>query len=238
VSTVSGTAFETDAAQIPLQNRPGKLSPASVFATALVLGSLTAVIEGRGSHHELPVASWTGHASRSDRFLLDHCHGSTVDLGCGPGRLAAELQARGRDVLGVDASPSALAAARRRGVPVFCGSLFDAVPGEGTWDTALLADGNIGIGGNPALLLARARELVHTNGRIVVDLARPGTGLRVHELHLRAGGLASTSFSWAVLGPDDLADIAAAARLQVVHVTHKGGRTVGVLRARSVGTHE
>ena len=207
----------------------GHASPARVFAAALALGSLTAVIDGLGAHHELPVRSWTGQASRSDHFLVDHCHGSTVDLGCGPGRIAAELQARGHEVLGVDVSPSALVAARRRGVPVACCSIFDPLPGEGTWDTALLADGNIGIGGDPVSLLRRARQLVRAGGRVVVDLAKPGTGLRVHQLHLRAGDLASTSFPWAVLGPDALADIAGAAGLRVLQVSRGRGRTVGVL---------
>ena len=209
----------------------GLVSPATVFATALAIGSLTAVVEGRGVHHELPVRRWVGQASRSDRLVLDRCHGSTVDLGCGPGRLAAELHSRGQAVLGVDVSSSALRSARHRGVPVHCGSLFDPVPGEGAWDTVLLADGNIGIGGDPVALLRRAREVAHGTGRVVVDLAGPGTGLRVHQLHLRAGGLASTSFAWAELGPDALTDTAALAGLSVIEVARRRGRWVGVLTA-------
>ena len=231
-TTVEDRAAGSDAPQ-HAGGRPGHVSPPLVFATALALGTLTAVIEGHPTQRELPVGSWTGHASRSDRLLLDHCLGSTIDLGCGPGRLAADLRARGHDVLGVDTSASALTEARRRGVPVVCGSLFDPVPGEGTWDTALLGDGNIGIDGDPARLLTRVRELVHREGRIVVDLAKPGTGLRVHQLHLRAGGLASTSFPWAELGPDALPGPAAAAGLSVAQVTHRRGRTVAVLVPRS-----
>ncbi|WP_406829891.1 methyltransferase domain-containing protein [Pedococcus sp. KACC 23699] len=236
ISTDTRTDADTDShtlspidAYPDAERRPGYASPALVFATALAVGTLSAVIEGHPVHRELPVRSWTGQASRSDRFLLDHCDGSTIDLGCGPGRLAAELRDRGHSVLGVDASPTALAEARRRGVPVVCGSLFDPVPGEGTWDTALLADGNIGIGGDPSDLLARARQLIHDRGRVVVDLAKAGTGLRVHQLHLRAGGLASTSFSWAELGPDALPQAATEAGLTVAVVAHRRGRTVAVL---------
>ena len=36
----------------------------------------------------------------------------TLDLGCGEGRFARDLAARGYDVVGVDASPTMLAAAR------------------------------------------------------------------------------------------------------------------------------
>ena len=45
----------------------------------------------------------------------------------------------------------------------------------------------------------------------------------------RAGGLASTSFPWAELGPDALPETAAAAGLVVAQVTHGRGRTVAVL---------
>ena len=228
-ATPGVTAPGTAAPGTVAAGAPGRVSPARVFAVAMALGSLTAVVEGRSTHHELPVRDWAGHATRSDRFLLDHCRGATVDLGCGPGRLAAELRGRGHEVLGVDASPTALEQARRRGVPVVCGSLFEPLPGEGTWETALLADGNIGIGGDPARLLRRAGELLRPHGRVVVDLAPHGTGLQVHRLHLRSGGLASTSFAWAELGPDALAETAARAGLDVHHVVRRRGRTVGVL---------
>src|SRR6185437_9434912 len=36
----------------------------------------------------------------------------TLDVGCGEGRLSRDLKARGHDVVGVDASPAMLAAAR------------------------------------------------------------------------------------------------------------------------------
>lgn len=39
--------------------------------------------------------------------------GPVMDIGCGPGRVAAFLAARGLDVVGVDVSPAMLAAARR-----------------------------------------------------------------------------------------------------------------------------
>ncbi|HKC77611.1 MAG TPA: class I SAM-dependent methyltransferase, partial [Gaiellaceae bacterium] len=38
--------------------------------------------------------------------------GRTLDLGCGEGRLARDLAALGHDVVGVDASPTMIAAAR------------------------------------------------------------------------------------------------------------------------------
>ena len=51
--------------------------------------------------------------------------------------------------------PEAVAQTPDRGVAAIRRNVFDALPGEGRWRTALLADGNIGIGGDPAALLRR-----------------------------------------------------------------------------------
>lgn len=49
--------------------------------------------------------------------LLAPCPGERIlDLGCGDGRLTARLAARGVDVVGIDASPELVAAARRLGL--------------------------------------------------------------------------------------------------------------------------
>ena len=75
---------------------------------------------------------------------------------------------------------------RERGVPALRRDVFDRVPGEGRWHTVLLADGNIGIGGDPVRLLQRVRTLLATGGRVVVELGAPGTA--VVELLGRARG--------------------------------------------------
>src|SRR5919199_5646169 len=46
--------------------------------------------------------------------LLPPPHGVTLDIGCGEGRLGAELEARGHQVLGVELSPTLAARARER----------------------------------------------------------------------------------------------------------------------------
>ena len=60
--------------------------------------------------------------------------------------------------LGLDLSPVAVRLARARGAEAILRSVFADVPGAGRWRTALLLDGNIGIGGAPVPLLERARE--------------------------------------------------------------------------------
>ncbi len=217
-----------------------RVAPAQVFSAALSgegAGTrLTAVIEGVTHERVLPVARWVGRASRGDRFLLDRCRGSVVDLGCGPGRLAEELARRGHRVLGVDTSEAAVASTRHRGVAALHRDVLEPLPREGLWDTALLADGNVGIGGDPVALLRRVRRLLRADGRVVLDLAPPGTGLRVHRVHLHSGGLSSTPFPWAELGPDALEHACAHADLLLSDVARRGSRWVAVLTRREVAT--
>ena len=47
--------------------------------------------------------------------------------------------------------------------------LFGPLPGEGTWAHVLLADGNIGIGGDPLRLLRRAARLLRPGGTVLVE---------------------------------------------------------------------
>ena len=47
--------------------------------------------------------------------------------------------------------------------------VFARVPGEGRWSHVLLADGNIGIGGDPLRLLERAAGLLAAGGTVLVE---------------------------------------------------------------------
>jgi SAM-dependent methyltransferase len=177
----------------------------------------------------MPVHDWLRPASQSDRLLLDHCRGATLDVGCGPGRMCAHLALRGHPVLGVDIVREAVEQARRRGVPALRRNVFDAMPGEGGWDTVLLADGNIGIGGSPLALLRRTAELLDDAGRVVVDLAAPGTGLRVHAARIATRRRRSATFPWAQVGPDAIRSLAGDAGLGVERVDERHGRWFAVL---------
>ena len=76
------------------------------------------------------------------------------------------------------------------------------MPGEGRWDCALLADGNIGIGGDPGRLLHRLGRIVRPGGRVVVELDADGTDVVRHRWRLRVGGRFTPVFDWAVVGLD------------------------------------
>ena len=108
----------------------------------------------------LQVERWCGPADMTDEELLRRCQGPVLDIGCGPGRLTIALAERGIPVLGVDVSRIAVARVREAGACAIRRSVFDPLPGQGRWATALLADGNIGIGGYPDELLRRCARLL------------------------------------------------------------------------------
>ncbi|CAM5686298.1 Methyltransferase domain-containing protein OS=Streptomyces tendae OX=1932 GN=GUR47_20350 PE=4 SV=1 [Streptomyces tendae] len=123
----------------------------------------------------LEVERWCARADTVDLEVLDRCEGAVLDVGCGPGRLVAELAARGRTVLGIDVSEAAVARTVRLGGQCLRRSVFEPLPGEGRWDTVLLMDGNVGIGGDPRALLALRRRPAGT--RRPAD-RRDGSGRR------------------------------------------------------------
>jgi len=181
-----------------------------VFSRALQ-GHPCAVVGIGDIPEPLPVHVWSKPADYSDAILLDHCAGPTLDIGCGPGRLSEELAERGHVVLGIDVVHEAVRQTRDRGVAALVRDVFDALPGEGRWQSALLADGNVGIGGDPVALLTRLRELLDPRGRVVVEVAPPGVSLRSIWASLQCDGTRSRPFRWAVVGADDIAELAAAA---------------------------
>jgi len=185
---------------------------ASIYTHALQ-GHPCTVWEGDLAPQPLPTHAWLASAGAADRALLAHCEGPTLDIGCGPGRMTEALAVSGHAVLGIDVVPEAVRQTRTRGVPALQRSVFDPLPGEGRWETALLADGNIGIGGDPVALLERARQLVQPGGRVVVDVAPWGTGVVTRHVRLETRHGRSGRFPWTVVGADAVQAVAYAAGL-------------------------
>ena len=165
----------------------------------------------------LDVARWAGPVTEADRSLLGRARGPVLDVGCGPGRLTAALHASGHEVLGVDVLPAVPVLARRAGAAVHVGDVFDPLPGEGSWGSVLLADGNLGIGGVPVRLLRRCADLLRADGVVLVEM-QPGAGERRVTARLEGLGTTSAWFPWALVGADAVAAVAARAGL---HVTER-----------------
>jgi SAM-dependent methyltransferase len=185
---------------------------------------------------ELPLARWAGgHRAtpadrRADEQLLMPCTGATLDLGCGPGRLTAALCARGIVALGVDLSATAVDWTNRRGGSGLRRDLFGPLPGTGRWRQVLLADGNIGIGGDPLRLLRRVHALLRPGGLVIAEIDARRTGLRRKQLRWETESAVGDWFPWATVGIDAITDVAAAAALQVTTVQTIAERLIVHLR--------
>jgi SAM-dependent methyltransferase len=180
----------------------------------------------------LDTRRWRADAASSDRWLLDGCQGPTVDLGCGPGRLVAALTERGVPALGVDTSPRAIAQGTRRGALVLHRDVFGTLPGEGRWHHVLLADGNLGIGGDPVALLRRVRRLIGPDGSVLVELCNGEPGLwRGSARIVGADGRSGRPFPWALVGVGVIGEVAAAAGMSLrrLRQLRRRGRTFAEL---------
>ena len=177
----------------------------------------------------LDVARWSGPVSAADESMLAHAVGPVLDVGCGPGRLTAALHERGIDVLGLELVPDLPVLARRAGAPVLLGDVFAAVPRAGAWRTVLLADGNVGIGGDPVRMLRRVRALLAPDGRLVCELHPEADAGTAGPVRLEGLGVTSAWFPWALLGAAGLAGAAGAAGLAVDATWETEGRTFSTL---------
>ncbi|MFF1791402.1 methyltransferase domain-containing protein [Kitasatospora sp. NPDC058243] len=156
-----------------------------------------------GHRLRLDIERWCAPAAGADHSLLRRCarrSAPVLDLGCGPGRLVAALLALGVPALGVDVTRAAVARTVGLGGPALCRSLFDRLPAEGRWGAALLADGNLGIGGDPDALLQRGAELIAPDGLLLVEVEPVEVDEQVTVQVEGPDGRLGPAFPWARLG--------------------------------------
>lgn len=171
----------------------------------------------------LPTEQWCGNANAADITVLDRCSGPTIDVGCGPGRIAGALALRGVPVLGIDIHPRAVGATAARGAAVLRRSVFDRLPGEGRWQHITLLDGNIGIGGDPGRLLRRCRDLIQRDGSVLVEVNEVEVDSR-HTAWFEGTYGRSAPFSWALAGLAATTAAAEQAGLEIRDRWLAGGR--------------
>jgi SAM-dependent methyltransferase len=226
----------------PDQDGPGPLLGARRVVASDVIYRLISsgepcwISDSSGARRPLHIERWLGGAGstdddrRADDAILGLCTGPTMDIGCGPGRFTAALAGRGVHALGVDVSATAVEMTLQRGGTALHRDVFAPLPGGGTWSHVLLADGNIGIGGSPLRLLRRARQLLHAEGVVVVEVDASSRGVareyRRWETHHSVGKW----FPWAHVGSDAISALAESAGFLLVSAVHVADRLIVALQ--------
>jgi SAM-dependent methyltransferase len=185
-----------------------------------------------GKVRRLPVHKWLGGRGADEAFdtaVVALCSGPTIDLGCGPGRLVAKLVRRGIPALGVDQSATAVGLARRNGAPALHRDVFGPLPATGRWQTVLLADGNVGLGGDPRRILARAAELLAQRGRCLAEFDSASTGVRRSWVRLESSDTVGPWFRWASVGIDIAGRLADQVGMSIREIHQFGDRVVAGL---------
>lgn len=172
-----------------------------------------------------PRRAWPSVERQAMRFV----RGRVLDIGCGGGRVCLEAQAKGLDVVGIDISPGAVEACRRRGVrDVRLLGIDDVDESLGHIDTIVMFGNNFGLLARPAKakrLLRRFARLTTERGRIVatslhVYRTDDPVHLAFHErnrkrgrlagelrLRVRFRDLAGPWFDYLIVSTDELGEI-------------------------------
>jgi hypothetical protein len=109
--------------------------------------------------------------------------------------------------------------------------IFGEIPGTGSWRTALLFDGNIGIGGDPVRLLMRLGSLLHPDGVALAELEPPGSARHPARARLELAGESSGWFPWARVAACEVDTIAAKAGMELEREWSCGERWFAQLRS-------
>lgn len=187
-----------------------------------------------------------------ERRMLRRVRGRVLDVGCGPGRVALELQARGHEVVGIDTSPGAIGVARRRGVAsAHVLALEELDERFGVFDTVVMPGNNFGLLGAPPRarrLLRRLRALTAPGARLLGTSLDPlqtndplhlayharnrarGRPPGLVRLRVRHRELATPWFDYLFVTPQEMGELADAGGWRLVDtIRDEGPVYVGVL---------
>jgi SAM-dependent methyltransferase len=125
-----------------------------------------------------------------ERRAVPMVRGRVLDVGCGAGRVALHLQARGHEVVGIDSSPLAIKTCRLRGVrdARVC-SITQVGVRLGAFDTIVMFGNNFGLFGDPRRarwLLRRFHRLTSPAAKILAESRNPyETTIADHRRYLQ-----------------------------------------------------
>jgi SAM-dependent methyltransferase len=185
-----------------------------------------------------PVRRWAAVERRALRWV----RGRVLDVGVGAGRVALELQARGRKVVAIDLSAGAVQVARSRGVrDVRLLAFEDVNESLGPFDTLVMFGNNFGLFGSRTKARRLLRRLRPFVGRIVATSNDPyATDDPVHiayqernrargrmsgqlRLRVRYRDLVGPWFEYLIVSPDELAEIVDGTGWQIRHLVRDEG---------------
>jgi SAM-dependent methyltransferase len=133
-----------------------------------------------GAGPDVYLSKFTGWPS-AERRSLRYLRGRVMDVGCGAGRVSLELQKRGVDVVGLDASPLAAKAAKIRGVREIWSLPIESLDGRiEDFDSFVLFGNNFGIFGTPK----RARQMLTR----LAKTTKPAARIFVESTNAYCGG--------------------------------------------------
>jgi hypothetical protein len=107
--------------------------------------------------------------------------------------------------------------------------VFAPLPGIGHWQTVLLADGNVGLGGEPRRILTRAAELLRRGGRCLAEFDTAAAGVRRGWVRLESARAVGPWFRWASVGIDCAERLAEQVGMSITGVHPLGERVVATL---------
>jgi SAM-dependent methyltransferase len=217
---------------------------ADAFGQMLLDGADTEIIERDDGFLDsakflyfAPVTQWPAVERRALRWV----RGRVLDAGLGAGRVALELQRRGRSVVGIDISPGAVEVARERGVRDVRLLAFEEVDDSiGQFDTIVMLGNNFGLFGSPSKARRLLRRLRPLADRIVAASIDPQATedpahLAYQERNRRRGRMAGQLrlrvryrdligpwFDYLFVSPDEMASILEGTQWRITRLLQSG----------------
>ena len=205
----------------------------AAYAGTLIASSITPAGIDSENPLTLDVSRWSGAADVVDMLVVARSEPPVIDLGCGPGRMVQALSESGRAALGVDMSSVAVGLSMARGGLALRRRIHQPLPAEGRWGTALLMDGNVGMGGDIATLLARCAQLVRPGGLVICEVDRVSGRHESRTVVLRTEDATSVALAWSRIGAAALLQAAKSLDLLLVEEWTAGERVFVALRSMS-----